>query len=113
MTFWYSPRAKIQTRCGPQTLDGLDLVKLDFVAAIANRRLPDLRRLREAMTELVRSFQPDILHLNDVLIGSFFFRRGRRHREICRASWCFTRTSDRRAGTTFRRASPTMPIGSL
>src|SRR6476620_2343554 len=61
---------------GPQRFNGLDLVKLDFNAAIASRNLSALQRLSGTVAELVRSFRPDILHLNDALISSFFFLRG-------------------------------------
>jgi glycogen synthase len=61
---------------GPQTFDGLDLVKLEFVPAMQTRNLSALRNLSEAVGALVRNFAPDILHLNDVWASSFLFLRG-------------------------------------
>jgi glycogen synthase len=61
---------------GRQRFDDLDIVKLDFDAALANRNISALRRLNATLAELVSSFRPDILHLNDALLGSFFFLRG-------------------------------------
>ena len=63
-------------REGHQTYDGLDLVRLDFDVALASRNFTVLRGVSERVAELVRTFEPDILHLNDVWLGSFFFRRG-------------------------------------
>jgi glycogen(starch) synthase len=61
---------------GRQTLDGLTLVRLEFDAAVASRRLPALLRSNGSVAELAGSFQPDILHLNDTGLGSIFFLRG-------------------------------------
>jgi glycogen(starch) synthase len=61
---------------GPQTFDGLDLVKLDFELAVASRDLVALRGVKTVVAELVANFRPDVLHLNDVLMSSFFFMRG-------------------------------------
>ena len=61
---------------GPQTFNGLDLVRLDFDGAAASRNLLTLRGVKTVLAELVSSFRPDILHLNDALLSSFFFLRG-------------------------------------
>ena len=61
---------------GRQTYDGLDLVRLDFDVAMASRSLVALRDVSETVAGLVQSFRPDILHLNDAWLTSFFFLRG-------------------------------------
>lgn len=60
---------------GPQTFDGIDLVRLNFDTTIASRSLPALRRLSETVADIVRKFKPDVLHLNDTTLASFVFRR--------------------------------------
>src|SRR5262249_46553535 len=61
---------------GRQTFDGLDLVRLDSEIAISSRSLSALRAVSGTVAELVSTFKPDLLHLNDVCLGSFFFLRG-------------------------------------
>jgi glycogen(starch) synthase len=60
---------------GHQRFDGLDVIKLDFDAAVASRSLTALRNVSEKVAELVSGFRPDILHINDATMTSFFFRR--------------------------------------
>ena len=61
---------------GYQTFDGLDLVRLDFGPAIESRSPAALRDINRSLTELVRNFGPDVLHLNDAWIAGLFFIRG-------------------------------------
>jgi len=61
---------------GRQTFDGLDLVRLDFLASVQTRNLSALRDLNVALGNVVRNFEPDIVHLNDVWVSSFLFLRG-------------------------------------
>jgi glycogen(starch) synthase len=61
---------------GPQTFQGLYVVRLDFKVAMASRSLAALRRTNGTVAELVNSFRPDVLHLNDTGPGSLFFLRG-------------------------------------
>ena len=76
MRFWLSPQRRGPDPLGRQTFDGLDLVRLELAPAIERRNLSALRDVSETVAELVKSFRPDILHLNDTLISSFFFLRG-------------------------------------
>lgn len=61
---------------GRQAFDGLDLVKVDFGTALASRNLSALRGVSSTVAEIVNGFQPDVLHLNDAWLSSFFFLRG-------------------------------------
>lgn len=72
----------VMAPCGPgdapgaRTVDGLDLVRLDVDSAMASRNPAALRSVHGAVAGYVARFRPDILHLNDAWLGSFFFLRG-------------------------------------
>jgi glycogen(starch) synthase len=61
---------------GRQTFDGLDIVRLDFANAIASRELAALRSAHGMVADVVSSFRPDVVYLNDTWVSSFFFLRG-------------------------------------
>ncbi|MFT4115537.1 glycosyltransferase family 4 protein [Bradyrhizobium sp.] len=63
-------------RAGRQTYAGIDIVRLEFGAALARRDLSAIRGINDQLAGLLDDFRPDVLHLNDALLSSFFFQRG-------------------------------------
>lgn len=55
--------------------DGLDLLRIDFNRALQSRALAAIAEAKGKVAEAADDFKPDILHLNDVMPSSFFFRR--------------------------------------
>ena len=60
---------------GPMSIGGLDVLKLDFNRALHGRDLAAIAAAKKAIGDLVSSFRPDVLHLNDAMPSSFFFGR--------------------------------------
>ncbi len=60
---------------GLVSIGGLDVLKLDFIRALHRRDLAAIATAKKAIDDVVSSFGPDVLHLNDAMPSSFFFGR--------------------------------------
>lgn len=69
---------------GARVCDGIDVIKFGFVEAAESRRLSEFNHIRQRISDTARKFRPDVVHLNDVRLGSMMFRRRGAHADVPR-----------------------------